>query len=391
MPISFDPFQVAAAQGDPYRVYAMLREAAPVYHNASGGFWTLSRFEEVRSASRDWASLSNADGVDLDELGARVFGPGDFLDMDPPEHDELRAVVRTRFTPKSVADLAPLVDSELRVLLEKIGDRDVFDGVGDLAWPLPTNVMCALLGFTPNDRATISGLYREVMARRPGETAIPPQALRAAAELSDQLLALATERRRRPAADLMSQIALGEVDGKRLSDRKVVGMAFVLFSAGVDTVAGLIANCLFLLATHPDQRKLLTDERAIVPAAIEEILRYESPLQFNARTTTRPVEVNGSRIPAGERVLLLYGSANRDERRFVAADRFDVTRVPKRHLAFGEGIHFCIGAPLARLQARLTLTRMLSWAPHWAVAGPVVRLSAYNMRSLAQLPLAAGG
>ncbi len=311
--------------------------------------------------------------------------------MDPPEHDELRAVVKSRFTPNSVAQLEPLVRVEVAALLAELPARQRFDAVDVLAWPLPNNVMCGVLGIPPSDRRQVARLYRTVMERVPGDETIPPTALAAASELRAYLLDLAEYRRRRPLADLMTAIATAEVGGARLPERKVVGMAFVLLSAGIDTVASLLGNALLLLALHPEERAKLLDAPERLPNAIEEALRFESPLQFNARITTGAVEVQGAAIPAGARVLLLYGAANRDERRFPDPDRFDITREPQRHLAFGEGIHFCIGAALARLETRVALSAWLAAMPSYALDGQPERMAAYNMRSLRQLPVAVGG
>lgn len=379
----FDPFDVADAI-DPYPTYRELRDAAPVYHNESRGFWALSRFEDVRSASRDWATFSNADGVDLDELGQRVFGPGDFLDMDPPGHDELRAVVKGRFTPKAIASLEPLIRERVHVLLRDLPVGEGVDAVEALAWPLPIEVMCSIMGFGPAERPSIGRLYADVMERVPGEDAIPQSSLDAAGQLHEYFVSCARERRARPRADVMTAIAHGEVRGRRLAERKVAGMCFVLFSAGIDTVASLLGSAIWLFAEHRRAREIA------LPVALEEVLRCESPLQFNARTTTIDVAFGDDVIPAGQRVLLLYGAANRDERRFESADTFDVDREPKRHLAFGEGIHFCIGAPLARLQTRIAIEELLSRFPEYGLSGPVEWSPAYNMRSISSLPVRCG-
>ncbi len=374
---------------DPYAFYRWLRDEAPVYLDPATGIWALSRFDDVRAASRDWEAFSNADGVDLDELGRRVFGPGDFLDMDPPEHDDLRAVVRSRFAPKSVRSLEDTIRAHVDILLTGFGRSYSFDATRAFAWPLPVAVMSSLFGFSEGERSEMGSLYRTVMARSGYDLTIPRAALDAAAVMRRRFVEMAHDRRSRPRDDLMTQVALADVHGARLTDRKLAGMCFVLFSAGIDTVAAVLANALWLLALHGDQLDLIVEEPDRLPAAIEEVLRYESPLQFNARTTTRDTAVGDRVIPAGARVLLLYGAANRDERRFDDPDRFDVAREPQRHLAFGEGIHFCIGAPLARLQTRIALESLLPRLPNLSLAGPVKRLPAYNMRALACLPLRA--
>jgi cytochrome P450 len=371
-----------------YDAYERLRREAPVYHDPDGRFWALSRFEDVRAASRDWRTFSNSGGVDLDELGTVVFGPGDFLDTDPPEHDELRSVVKSRFTPRSVGALQGMIEGHVEELLADMAASEAPDVAEQLAWPLPCRVMCSLFGFPPDERARLTAMYRTVMQRTAGNLTIPPQALEAAADMRTSFVAEADERRSRPRDDLMTQIALATTDGSHLPDAKLAGMCFVLFSAGIDTVVALLGNAVALLAEHPEQRELVLQDPDRLPAALEEALRYESPLQFNARVTTRRVTVAGTAIPAGERVLLLYGSANRDERRFEHPARFDILRPPKRHLAFGEGIHFCIGAPLARLQARVALEALLSRMPNYELAGAYERLPAYNMRSIARLPIA---
>ena len=293
----FDPFDLAGAV-DPYPTYRELREVAPVFHNQSRGFWALSRFEDVRSASRDWETFSNSEGVDLDELGRRVFGPGDFLDTDPPDHDELRAVVKGRFTPKAIASLEPMIRDRVRTLLRELSSGDA---VQQFAWPLPIDVMCSIMGFPEAERAWMSGLYARVMERAPGDDAIPREALEAAAELREYFIESARRRGSMPAGDVLTVIGQSE-----LPDSKVAGMCFVLFSAGIDTVASLLGSAILLVAEHPSARQLAVDNPNGLALVIEEVLRYESPLQFNARTTTVDVAVGHQVIPAGERVLLLY-------------------------------------------------------------------------------------
>ena len=227
---------------------------------------------------------------------------------------------------------------------------------------------------------------RATQPRTPGVRGIPPEAFEAGAKIRAYIEALVEDRRRNPQADLVSKIAHAEIDGERLGV-EAVGLTFILFEASIDTTSGVLSSGLLALQRNPDERKKLVADPALIPNAVEEMLRYDMPVQFNARTLTRDVELHGVTAAAGERAIVLFGSANRDEREFPDADTFDVERKIVRHLGFGQGIHQCIGAPLARLELKVALEQLLQRIPEWEAAGPHVRITKQNLRGLQHYPV----
>jgi cytochrome P450 len=349
-------------QDDVYDVYRHLRANQPVYCNPEREVWCVSRHEDIQTAARDWKGFSNADGVDLDE--PRAFGDGDFLDSDPPRHDELRNVVRPFFLPREIARLESAVAARVARLIDDLRDRSTVDLAQEFAWRLPIWAICRLVGVPEKDDAMVQRLVTAQMTRTPGRADMPPAAHDALAELRAYIAELSSVKREEPGHDVLSRLVEGEADGTPRSE-EIAGMVTLLFAAGSETTASLLSNALNLLALHPAHTERLRaalrspEGDDAVGRAIEETLRYESPVQYLARTTGSERELAGTRIPAGARVALLYASGNRDERRFERSEVFDPTREPKRHLAFGEGIHFCLGAPLARLEARVALPAFL--------------------------------
>jgi hypothetical protein len=382
--VAYSPFS-PEVQADPYPVYRVLRDHAPLYHSAELGFWALSRYEDVVSVHRDWETYSSASGVDIDDTGAE-FGDGNFLEEDPPPHDLLRAVVRTEFIPKNLrAAQEPFVREQVGRMVADLKTRPAVDFARELAWELPVIVVSRLMGFPHGDRDQLRQ-WEEVFALRvPTLERLPPFALRAGDRLRSYFAELIEERRRRPCDDLMTKIATAEVDGKHIGD-SAVGMVFILFVAAIETTASLITQSLRLLCEHPEQRDWLADNLGAVPQAIEEVLRFEAPVQNLKRTTLRETELLGEPLPSGATVLLLTGSANRDERRFPGADTFDITREPRRHLSFGEGIHHCIGAPLARLEGQVVLETILSEMPRYSLVGTPTRLPNNIVRGYLSMP-----
>jgi cytochrome P450 len=367
-----------------YEIYAELRERLPVFHNPVRDVWCLSRFDSVLAAARDWETFSNAHGVDLD-VPARFFGDGDFLDSDPPRHDALRALVKHRFIPRNVKQLNGLIEERVEELLDALCEQGEVDLAANFAWELPIWVICHLLGIPQSDYRHVQANMNALNARPAGHDAPPPEALTALGELRRYLLACASEKRRTPGDDMLTDL-IREVDRGELESEDLVGMALLMFGAGSETAATLMANGLWLLDCHRDQQRAVRAGEIPLDDAIEEMVRCESPIQYLCRTTTREVSIDGVDIPAGARVALLYGAANRDERRFPYAERVDMRREGKRHLGFGNGIHFCLGAPLARLETRIALKRFLERVVDYEISGPFVRLENHVIRSIVGLP-----
>jgi cytochrome P450 len=382
VPVAFDPL----VQEEPYAAYRELRESWPVYRNEARGFWALSRFEDVQRAAREWTELSSAEGVNLDDT-LSLTGPGNFIAADPPDHDRLRRVVRGRFTPPGVAAMEAAIRADIRGALGAAVREGGFDAAEALAWAIPVRTISRLLGLPVEDEATLRVWLRAVIHRDAESERVPASARAAAGELRLYLVGHLAARREAPGDDLLSDIVAGHARGE-LDEAELPGLCILLYVAGTETVADFIGNALVALAEHPDQRALLAAQPDLGGAAVEELLRYESPVQYQVRTATVATELHGQTIAAGDRVALLWGAANRDERRWERPDELDVTRAPKRNLAFGEGIHHCLGAPLARVQGRIVLEETLAAIPDYRLEGPVERVATHNTRGVARLPLA---
>lgn len=362
-PSDFDPFVLAA---DRYELFAELRRHHPLFYSERFDVWLVSRFGDVQAIARDWQTFSHAHGVDFDGSDRIMFGRGDFLQQDPPRHRALRDVVKRWFTPKAIGGLEPLVRTTIRELIGHLAERGEAELLADFAKPIPLTVFSRLLGLRDEDMPRIQRWTEEMMVRAPGEPEIPSSAIEAAmdvrAYLAEQAAAKADAREQDILSDVAKARCAGAIDAEEL-----VGLSTLLFAAGAATTFGLISNALLILAAHPEQRFALIEDPTGVPAAIEEVVRWESPLQHSFRTTTLDVEMHGQVVRRGSRVLLLFGAANRDEERWVDAERFDVEREPLRNLGFGDGIHHCLGAPLARLEAKVALEEFLLAFPRYEV------------------------
>jgi cytochrome P450 len=382
----FDPFEHAVLQDDPYPIYSELREQHPVYYNRERDLWVLSRFEDVQAAARDWEIFSSADGVNLDDI-KDVEGPGNFLDMDPPGHDLLRRLVQKTFTPRGIKELEPFIrDTTYRLLTAMVG-RGTADLAQEFAWPLPVATIAHIFGFPDHDLAQLSLWAQQLIVRESGSVTVPTSVRAYGAQFHAYFAAAVQERRRVPRSDLISTIAGSAVEGRPLSD-EVLGMSISIFGAATETTASLIGNALLLLGKHPEQRERLLEQPGLIDSAVEECLRYEPSAQYLARTTRAPVEFHGRTIPAGARVVLVFAAANRDPRRWEEPDRFDITRTPQRTLAFGAGIHHCLGAPLARVQARTAISMALKLLPRYSVVRDVIRPSTRTtLRNISHLPV----
>jgi cytochrome P450 len=385
--ILYDPFS-ADAHDDPYPAYQRLRDDAPVYHNPERGLWALSRFDDIQATARAWQTFSNVPGVDLGGFTG-FFGTGDFLNLDPPGHGVLRNVIRHWFTPRAIAETEALARSHARQLLAELDGEETVDMAQRFAFALPVRVVSDLVGVPSADRGRIFELCVAIVDQPAGQV-----------DPSERQVALRDEVRAyfrswvedgAPPADTIGMDIAAAVARAEMSAEEAAGMLVLLFAAGFETTASLLSHSVYLLARHPDQRALLADDPTRIPDAVEEIVRFESPIQQLARTAACDTTLHDVEIPAGERVALIYGSANRDERRFEDPDRFDVTRPKLRHLGFGEGIHHCLGAPLARLEAKVALEEILPRFPAYELDGEIRRPASHNGRGIAALPVRLAG
>jgi cytochrome P450 len=384
--VEYDPLKF---YDDPYPMFRQLREMAPVYRNDERGLWVLSRYADVLAAARDWRTFVSSRGVDVD-VEDYTLGPGDLLDMDPPRHDELRRVLRDTFTPPAVRALEPLIASKVDELLDPIIERGYGDLATEFAHRLPFFVVCELFGIPREDHGLFEDWFVRMVVRDPEEMAVQDDVWVAGEEMRIYIDEAVQERRGRPRGDLLSSVAKAISDG-RMTAEEVVGMTRILLVAGVHTTETLIANSIHTLAPLPDERRALAEDPSRIPVAVEELLRYDSPVQWLARATTAPVELHGQLIPAGERVVLVWASANRDDRQFPAGETLDLRRTPNAHLAFGQGIHFCIGAPLARLESRIAFKALFTRIPEYRIAGPIERMFTRQERGISKLPIELAG
>ena len=358
-----------AARRDPFPLYAAARAAMPVLRvpGHGAGLWLALDYESVKRVLSDHEAFSSSSGV---PEGMMIF-------TDPPRHGKLRALVSRAFTPRSIAALEPRIRGLCRELLDAVAGQAEVDVAADLAVPLPVRVIAAMLGVPAADQPRFlrwNDALLEMGRTIPGGdgSAGAYAGLDAATDeiegyLADQLARRAIE----PADDLLTRLAAAEVDGERLTRREIVGFFQLLLLAGSETTTNLLNNAILCFTAHPDQLAVVRERPDLLPAAIEEVLRYRSPLQWMFRFATREVEIGRERIPAGAMVLAVMGSANRDPAAFPDPDRFDVTRFASDreatpHLAFGHGAHFCLGAALARLEARVALEAFLARYPTFA-------------------------
>lgn len=375
---------------DPYPVYARLREEAPLYRNDELDFWALSRHADVTAAFRDSARFSSAHGVSLDPAasGPNAYRTMSFLAMNPPRHGRMRNLVSRGFTPRRVAELEPRVRAlTLHHLLPAL-ERGTFDFVGDLAGKLPMDVVSELLGVPAEDRDELRRLADLLVHREEGVHDVPPAGVEAALTLVGYYAEMLAERRRRRTDDLTSALLDAEIDGDRLSDDEIIGFLFLMVVAGNETTTKLLANAWYWAWRNPDERAKPFADPARVPDWVEETLRYDASSQVLARHTTADVELHGRRLPAGARVLLLVGAANRDPRAFHPdPDRYDLDRDTSALVSFGVGRHFCLGAALARMEAAIALEELVDRVADYDIdVDASVRVHSVNVRGFATLP-----
>ena len=387
-PVSYSPYDYEVHE-DPYPIYARLREEAPLYRNDELGFWALSRHEDVMAGFRDSARFSSAEGVSLDPSasGPHAHKTMSFLAMDPPRHGRLRSLVSRGFTPRRVAELEPRIRELTRQHLEPALERGTFDFVADLAGKLPMDVVSEMVGVPESDRDELRRLADLVMHREEGVHDVPPAGAEAAMELVVYYADMVAQRRARPTDDLTSALIAVDLDGDRLSDDDIISFLFLMVVAGNETTTKLLANAWYWGFRNPDQRAAPFADPAAIEPWIEETLRYDTSSQMLARVTTEDVELHGQVVPRGDRVLLLVGSANRDDRVFPQADRYELDRDFTQLASFGFGRHFCLGASLARLESRVALQELVAKIADYDIDElRAERVHTVNVRGFATLP-----
>jgi cytochrome P450 len=344
---------------DPFAAYDRARAASPLLHDPRSGAWMVFDYDGVRRALQDHEAFSSSGAA------AGQSHPDWFIFHDPPRHTLLRALVARAFTPRGVAAMEPRIRWLSRALLDRAIERGEMDIAADFAVPLPQLVIAEMLGVPVQDRAAfrrwsdaILGLSHALPGSEEKEPA--SRAYRAAhAEMRDYVARLADDRRAVPADDLLTRLVQARVEGHALTDDEILAFVQLLLVAGTETTTNLVGNAVLCFLEHPDELTRVRAVPELLPGAIEEVMRFRSPVQWMFRFTRREVEMHGQTIPAGRMVLPVIGAANRDPAHFADPHRFDVARDPNPHLAFGHGIHFCMGAPLARLEARIALADVI--------------------------------
>jgi cytochrome P450 len=386
-------FEPRSGEGwrDPYGMYRALREGDHVHHVEAGDYWVLSRHADVLAAVRDTATFSSANGLTFEHDERRKAGLDDVQPMvmlDPPEHTAFRRLVAGGFTPRRVRSIEEDVRAFVVGRLERVLAAGSGDIVAELLKPLPSFVVAHYLGVPASDRDRFDAWTHGIVAAN--ALGDPLLAAETVAELFEYFMALVARRRTDPGDDVVSDLVRAS-DEAGVSALQILGFAFTMVTGGNDTTTGLLGGSLELLAASPAQRQRLLDESSLVPDAVEELLRLTSPVQGLARTTTREVVVGDRTIPAGAKVLLLYASANRDEREFGSdADQLDVGRRPRQVLAFGYGAHHCLGAAAARLMGRVTLEEVLARCPEFDVDAAAGRYApGHFVRRYESLPFVA--
>jgi cytochrome P450 len=328
---------------DPFPWYAQMRASAPVFREAHGA-WHVFGYADVQHVLSDYATFSSE------------FAGGDgpiassLISTDPPRHRQLRALATQAFTPRAVAALEPRITAIVAELLATIGTRPAFDMIAELAFPLPVIVIAELLGIPPAERDRFKRWSNAIIAFGGGSVM---------AEMGAFFREMFAARRAEPRDDLISRLLVAQVDERQLTERELMGFCVLLLVAGNETTTNLLGNAMLCFDEHPEAWAALRADPALLPNAIEEVLRYRSPVQAMFRIAKQPTELGGQRIAPGETVMAWIGSANRDDAQFADAARFDIRRADTRSIAFGHGIHYCLGAPLARIEARIALTAML--------------------------------
>jgi cytochrome P450 len=387
--LEFNPF-LPEFHANPYPFYHRLRAADPV-HRTPMGLWVLTRYDDVVSVLKD--PRFGREG--FDQILTNVYGEGarSMLFRDPPDHTRLRGLVNQAFTPRVIERMRSHIQDIVDRLLDRVQNAGAMDVIADLAYPLPVTVICEMLG-VPTDAHSGIRQWSAVLARSvdaigmPTDEDIVTRSRAAQQAMLDYFRDLIPERRQTPRDDLLSLLIAAEDQGDRLSEGELLVTCILLFVAGHETTVNLIGNGLLALLNHPDQLAKLRADHTLLPGAVEELLRYDSPVQRTGRITSTDVELDGRTIQKGSLVVTAIGAANRDPAHFPDPDRLDITRRDNRHIAFGFGIHFCLGAPLARLEGQIAIGTLLRRMPELRLATSTLEWrESSTLRGLKRLPV----
>ena len=392
-PVEFDPFSEDFFN-DPFNTYRRLRDHAPVYYSEKYGFWALSRYDDVAPALKDFQTYSSARGITLDMYLAEPdpTQPKLIIMMDPPEHTVMRKLVNKVFTPRAIAGLEPMIRAKITDVAETL-DPISFDVVADFAALFPVEIISTMLGVPPEHRQQVRLWLDKMLERKPGDFRPSTEGVEAIMAAFMFYYDLVQERRANPQDDMISRLTQADVsrdDGvAKLTDMEIAGFVSMLGGAGAETVTKLVGNAAVMFAHNPGEWQKLREDRSKISAAFEELLRYEAPTQYQLRYSTTEVTLHGTTIPAGSVVMLINGSATRDERAFPDPDRFDIDRIPSGHnLNFGYGVHSCLGAALARMEGRIALDVMLDLMPDYQVDwARVRRVAMANVAGWSNVPI----
>jgi cytochrome P450 len=394
--IYYDPYDFEI-DSDPYPIWRRLRDERPLYYNERYDFFAVSRFEDVDQCSRDWETYISGKGTVLELIKSDiVLPPGSIIFEDPPTHHIHRRLLSRVFTPRNINDLEPKIRGFCARSLDPLVEQGRFDFIADLGAQMPMRTIGMLLGIPEADQEALRDQIDEGLRLTDGAMPDLDTAFGEGISADNAFVEYIEWRATHPSDDLMTDLLNAEFEDetgtvRRLTREEVLNYVNLIAAAGNETTTRLIGWTGKVLADHPDQLRQLAEDRSLVPGAIEELLRYESPSPVQARYVTRDVEHHGQAVPAGSAILLLTASGNRDERHFPDADRFDIHRTIDHHLAFGYGIHFCLGSALARLEGRIALDEVLqrfsSWEVDWDHA---VQARTSTVRGWERLPVVTG-